>query len=135
MTEPRSFPQTALQRTPGSVELLIVRHGSSAAHVEGEEFPLVGGHGDPPLAPEGLTQAERLGARLAGEPIDAVYVSTLQRTVQTAAPLAARRGSRRRSSPTSARCTSASGRPASSARRWPTVTRWRSRCSPSSAGT
>ena len=69
-----------------------MRHGSSAAHIEGEEFPLVGGHGDPPLAPEGLTQAERLGARLAGEPIDAVYVSTLQRTAQTAAPLAARRG-------------------------------------------
>ncbi len=92
MTEPRSFPQTRFSAPPGSVELLIVRHGSSAAHVEGEEFPLVGGHGDPPLAPEGLTQAERLGARLAGEPIDAVYVSTLQRTVQTAAPLAARRG-------------------------------------------
>lgn len=92
MTEPRSFPQTRFSPIPGSVELLLVRHGQSTAAVEGEDFPLVGGHGDPPLSPDGLTQAERLGARLSAEPIDAIYVSTLQRTAQTAAPLAARLG-------------------------------------------
>ena len=92
MTEPRSFPQTRFRPRPGSVELLVVRHGQSAAAIEGQDFPLLSGHGDPPLSPDGLTQAELLGARLAGEPIDAIYVSTLQRTAQTAAPLAARLG-------------------------------------------
>jgi probable phosphoglycerate mutase len=57
--------------------------------VEGESFSLVGGHGDPPLAPEGVEQAKRAAQRLVdtGERIAAVYVTTLQRTVQTAAPL------------------------------------------------
>jgi len=52
------------------------------------EFPLTGGHGDPPLSAEGVAQAEKVGARLAGEHIDALYVTTLVRTHQTAAPLA-----------------------------------------------
>ena len=50
------------------------------------------GHGDPALAPEGERQAELLADRLAGHTIDAIYVTTLRRTVQTAAPLAARLG-------------------------------------------
>lgn len=45
------------------------------------------GQGDPPLAPEGQDEAERVGRRLALEQIDAIYVTTLQRTAQTAAPL------------------------------------------------
>ncbi len=66
-----------------------MRHGESAPHVDGEPFDLVGGHGDPPLAPEGIEQAALAAQRLidAGERIAAVYVTTLQRTVQTAAPL------------------------------------------------
>ena len=66
-----------------------MRHGESAPHVEGESFDLVGGHGDPPLSPEGVEQAALAAQRLvdAGERIAAVYVTTLQRTVQTAAPL------------------------------------------------
>lgn len=66
-----------------------MRHGASAPHVEGETFPLVDGHGDPPLAPEGVEQARRAAQRLVdtGERIAAVYVTTLQRTVQTAQPL------------------------------------------------
>ena len=66
-----------------------MRHGESAAHVDGESFDLVGGHGDPPLSPEGVEQAALAAQRLvdAGERIAAVYVTTLQRTVQTAAPL------------------------------------------------
>jgi len=69
-----------------------VRHGESEALVAGQPFPLVDGHGDPALAPEGHAQAERLAERLAGVPIDAIYVTTLRRTAQTAAPLAARLG-------------------------------------------
>jgi probable phosphoglycerate mutase len=60
--------------------------------VPGRPFPLVDGHGDPELAPEGRLQAEQVADRLAGHPIDAIYVSTLRRTHQTAAPLAQRLG-------------------------------------------
>jgi probable phosphoglycerate mutase len=52
----------------------------------------VDGHSDPELAPEGREQAERLADRLGRERIDAIYVTTLRRTAQTAAPLAKRLG-------------------------------------------
>jgi probable phosphoglycerate mutase len=72
----------------GAAELLLIRHGESAPSVAGQRFDLVDGQGDPPLAPDGEHQAERVAARLAGQGIDAIYVSTLRRTVLTAAPLA-----------------------------------------------
>ena len=52
------------------------------------------GHGDPPLDPVGEQQAERVAERFlaSGERVDAIYVTTLQRTHQTAAPLAKRLG-------------------------------------------
>jgi probable phosphoglycerate mutase len=78
---------------PGSTTILLVRHGESAAFEEDKPFALVDGHGDPPLRdPDGLEQAERIGERLAGEDIAAIYITPLQRTAQTAAPLAARLG-------------------------------------------
>ena len=46
------------------------------------------GHGDPPLAPEGELQAQALADRLAGEDLSGLFVTPLQRTAQTAAPLA-----------------------------------------------
>lgn len=70
----------------GSCQVLLVRHGQSQALVEGQPFPLVDGHGDPPLSELGLWQADRVGERLAKEPVDAIYVSSLTRTHQTAAP-------------------------------------------------
>lgn len=79
--------QIRYQRPAGACELILVRHGESAAAVPGESFDLVDGHGNPALAPEGLEQAERVGERLAAEGgIDAVYVTTLRRTSETAAP-------------------------------------------------
>ena len=62
--------------------------------VEGAPFALIDGHGDPHLHPEGVAQAELMAARLAStaEPIAAIYVTTLTRTHQTAAPLATRLG-------------------------------------------
>lgn len=94
MTESREFRQTRFAPPPGACEILLVRHGESAPHVEGESFPLVDGHGDPPLAPDGVRQAEQTADRLVstGERISAVYVTTLQRTRQTAAPLLGRLG-------------------------------------------
>jgi probable phosphoglycerate mutase len=92
MPEPRVFRQSRYQPPPGATEIVLVRHGESEPLVEGTSFPLVDGHGDPALAPEGRQQADRIGVRLVDEPIAAIYVTTLRRTVETAAPLAARLG-------------------------------------------
>ena len=82
MTEVRLFRQHRFVPPPGACEILLVRHGESSPHVEGEPFELVDGHGDPPLAPEGQAQAELVAERLTstGERIAAIYVTTLQRT-------------------------------------------------------
>ena len=56
--------------------------------MEGRPFPLVDGHGDPALSPEGQDQAAKVCARLGSEEIHAIYVSTLRRTAETAAALA-----------------------------------------------
>jgi probable phosphoglycerate mutase len=90
--KPRVFPQLRFRAPPGATELLLVRHGESQAVVEGESHPLHQGHGDPPLSDEGRTQADRLADRLDGEEIHAIYITPLQRTAETAAPLAARLG-------------------------------------------
>jgi probable phosphoglycerate mutase len=84
--------QIRFARPAGAAELLLVRHGESAAAVEGQPFPLVDGQGDPPLHEEGRRQAQLVAERLAGENVTAIYVSNLQRTSQTAAPLAERLG-------------------------------------------
>ena len=84
--------QLRFARPPGAAELLLVRHGESAAAVEGQPFPLVDGQGDPPLHEEGHRQAQLVADRLEPENVSAIYVSNLQRTAQTAAPLAARLG-------------------------------------------
>lgn len=73
--------------------MLLVRHGQSQAYLDGRPFDLVGGQGDPPLSAEGARQAQRVCARLVAEGgVDAIYVSNLRRTAQTAAPLAAQLG-------------------------------------------
>jgi 2,3-bisphosphoglycerate-dependent phosphoglycerate mutase len=81
-------PQRPFAPPADATEVVIVRHGASAPAVPGVPFPLREGHGDPPLAPEGERQARAVAERLAGEPFAALFVTTLQRTVQTAAPLA-----------------------------------------------
>jgi probable phosphoglycerate mutase len=91
MSESREYRQHRFTPPPGAVELIVVRHGESAAARDGELFELCDGQGDPPLHPNGRDQAEQVAARLEHEPLDALYVSTLCRTAQTAAPLAARR--------------------------------------------
>ncbi len=86
-SEPKSYPQTFFQPPPGACQIVLVRHGQSAPFVEDAPFPLVDGQGDPPLSSLGEFQARLVGERLASEPIDAIYGSSLQRTVQTVAPL------------------------------------------------
>jgi probable phosphoglycerate mutase len=92
VTAPRSFSQRPYVGPPGSTELLLVRHGASADSVEGESFELVEGQGDPALSEAGRHQAELVAQRLGHELFDGMYVSTLRRTAQTAAPLVDRTG-------------------------------------------
>jgi 2,3-bisphosphoglycerate-dependent phosphoglycerate mutase len=72
---------------PDATEIVLARHGASAPARPGELFPLLDGHGDPALAPEGRQQAELLCARLRHEQVDKVFVTGLARTIETAAPL------------------------------------------------
>ncbi|HLX86862.1 MAG TPA: histidine phosphatase family protein [Acidimicrobiales bacterium] len=88
MSAPQQYRQLRFERPPGATELLLVRHGESEAAVDGRDFPMVDGHGDPDLSDEGREQASRVCARLSGESIDAIVVTSLRRTVATAAPLA-----------------------------------------------
>lgn len=68
--------------------LLLVRHGESTWNRESREQ----GQSDPELTDLGRRQAERLGMRLASEPIAAAYASDLQRAYDTAQIAVAGRG-------------------------------------------
>ena len=61
-------------------ELVLVRHGQSTANASG----VWQGQMEFPLSEEGLYQARLVGRALAGEGLDAVYSSPLQRAFQTA---------------------------------------------------
>ena len=66
--------------------LTFARHGETDYNAEGR----VQGRGiDSDLNARGRQQAERLAARLADQPFDAVYTSSMRRTHQTVAPLLA----------------------------------------------
>ncbi|HET7618348.1 MAG TPA: histidine phosphatase family protein [Vicinamibacterales bacterium] len=67
-----------------TTRVFLVRHGASAASRE-DAFA---GATDVDLSDEGRQQAERLGARLAREPLAAVYASPMRRTRETAAIIA-----------------------------------------------
>ncbi|MEQ3552344.1 histidine phosphatase family protein [Pseudonocardia nematodicida] len=77
------------------MQLVLIRHalpkrvdpGPVTDHTDHPPAPA-----DPALTPQGRAQAERLVGALAGEPVDALYTSTMRRAVQTAEPLAAARG-------------------------------------------
>jgi 2,3-bisphosphoglycerate-dependent phosphoglycerate mutase len=82
------YPQRPFAVPPDGRELIVIRHGASADHTPGTPFDLVDGHSDPPLSPAGHEQAQAVAERLKGERLDALFVTPLQRTSQTAAPLA-----------------------------------------------
>jgi probable phosphoglycerate mutase len=84
--------QHRFRAAPGATTVLVVRHGESAPEMPNRRFALRDGHGDPELHPVGVRQAELLADRLEHEPIAAIYVTTLRRTHETAAPLARRLG-------------------------------------------
>ena len=70
----------------GQVKLTLVRHGETGANVA---RLLDTGAPGANLTTAGRAQAAALVETFAGAPVDAVYASTLVRTQQTAAPLAA----------------------------------------------
>ena len=82
------FGQRPYEPPPDATEILLVRHGQSASYLDGQPFALVDGQGDPPLSDHGHAQARLVARRLGPVPIDAIYVTTLQRTSQTIDPLA-----------------------------------------------
>ncbi len=88
----REYRQHVYRPPAGAADILLIRHGESMPARPGESFPMAGGHGDPALHETGQAQAAAVAERLQRAPLAAIYVTTLQRTHQTAAPLAARLG-------------------------------------------
>jgi probable phosphoglycerate mutase len=71
------------------MRLLLIRHGQTIDNVNGELGTVVPG---PALTELGREQAAAIPAALAGESIEAIYASTMQRTSLTAQPLASALG-------------------------------------------
>jgi 2,3-bisphosphoglycerate-dependent phosphoglycerate mutase len=82
------YPQRAWTLPDDATEILLVRHGASQDAVPGEPFEMLEGHANPALSPIGEQQAQAVGARLAQDPPDALFITSLRRTAQTAQPLA-----------------------------------------------
>ena len=53
----REYHQKKYAPPPGAADLLLIRHGRTEAARPGVSFPMVDGHGDPALHPEGEEQA------------------------------------------------------------------------------
>lgn len=69
-----------------STRLYLVRHGETEYNRQGI---VQGGGIDSELNETGIAQAEALARRLAGEPVDKIYASTLERAKQTATVVSA----------------------------------------------
>jgi probable phosphoglycerate mutase len=82
--ETRSAPPSTQQATL----LLLVRHGSTPT----TGIVLPGRTPGLHLSERGRVQAERVADRLAGLPLDGIYSSPLERTLETAEPTAAHAG-------------------------------------------
>jgi broad specificity phosphatase PhoE len=63
-----------------ATRLFLIRHGATILTAE-DRFA---GESDIPLSDEGREQARKLGIRLAGDPVAAVFASPLSRTMETA---------------------------------------------------
>ena len=90
--ENESYRQFRFRLPPGATDILLVRHGESAPARFDAPAPRVDGRSDPALDPQGRKEADLVAERLQHEDVAAIYVSSLRRTHETAAPLAARLG-------------------------------------------
>jgi probable phosphoglycerate mutase len=84
--------QVPFKLPKGATEVVLIRHGASAAAIAGTPFPLLGGRSNPELSELGERQAAAVCKRLAKEKITKLFVTPLRRTAITAAPLAAATG-------------------------------------------
>jgi probable phosphoglycerate mutase len=91
-TEAKGFEQHRYAPPPDSVEVVLVRHGASEAALPGQSFAMVDGQGDPALSEIGKEQARSVAAALGDESFSGLFASSLRRTQETAAPLAAATG-------------------------------------------
>jgi len=91
-TEASGFEQHRYAPPPDSVEVVLVRHGASEAALPGVSFPMIDGQGDPALSEVGKSQARSVAAELGDADFSGLFVSTLRRTQETAAPLVERTG-------------------------------------------
>ena len=87
--ENESYRQFRFRLPPGATDILLVRHGESAPARLDAPAPRVDGRSDPALDPQGRKEADLVAERLQHEDVAAIYVSSLRRTHETAAPLAA----------------------------------------------
>jgi len=69
-------------------KVILIRH----AETQWNLFHILQGQADIPLNEKGRAEAESMAAAVEGKRVDAVYASPLSRAVETARPLAARRG-------------------------------------------
>jgi probable phosphoglycerate mutase len=85
MADPTTSPKTP--KHP-KTELLLLRHGETEWNAQGR----LQGHRDSALRPEGVRQADALGARLVHEGVHALYSSDLGRALETARRIGSRIG-------------------------------------------
>ena len=81
----KEYRQARFTRPPGATEILLVRHGESRAATPEDPFPLVDGHGDPELHPNGREQARLIGRSFAklAIPVGQVLSSPYCRCLET----------------------------------------------------
>lgn len=83
-----AYPQKGFQVPEGATDVLLIRHGQSAGMTASSYRRTETGQADPELSDKGHRQAAAMAERMSRAGIQALYVSTLIRTQQTAAPLA-----------------------------------------------
>ena len=91
-TDQTEYRQYRFSLPPGAADILLIRHGESQPVRAGVDVPMLAGQADPPLDVRGREEAKLVADRLADQHLDAIYVTPLQRTHETAAPLAQRLG-------------------------------------------
>jgi probable phosphoglycerate mutase len=77
---------------PGATEVVLVRHGSARHSTPDQPLDLIAGQSDPELTELGRDQALAVAERLSSAKPDAIFVTPLRRTQETARPLADRLG-------------------------------------------
>jgi 2,3-bisphosphoglycerate-dependent phosphoglycerate mutase len=77
---------------PGATEVVLIRHGSARHSTPDQPLDLIAGQSDPELTELGRDQALAVAERLSSAKVEAIFVTPLRRTLQTARPLADRLG-------------------------------------------